>query len=87
MVETIRSRSKPISLSKSIKDTGDIELDEKTPSPGLVGGWESPRSSFISTSAERHVDFDFPRMIRFMGYGFCFAPIAVDSLFTDNVDL
>jgi hypothetical protein len=71
MVEIIRARSK----SPKIKDTvliGDIELDEKTPSPT----WESSKG-FAWNTIERPFGFDFPRMIRFMGYGFCFAPIAV----------
>lgn len=53
----------------------EIELDEK-PVGGGSPRWE--RDSEFGYS--RGVDFDFPRMIRFMGYGFLFAPIAVMSL-------
>jgi hypothetical protein len=71
MVEIIRARAKAAAKSKNMPD---LELDEKTPgSP-----WESTRSATMPfTNAERPIDYDFPRMIRFMGYGFLFAPISV----------
>jgi hypothetical protein len=75
MVELIRARSKAaVKLREGVLN-GEIELDgEKQQS----GGWESPRGSFSWNSAiDRPIDFDFPRMIRFMGYGFLFAPVAV----------
>ena len=72
MVEIIRARTKRTSKSKGL--IGDIELDEKRSSPE----WESPQSAYTWTStADRGVDYDFPRMVRFMGYGFGFAPISV----------
>lgn len=74
MLEIIRERSKAIAKSKD--KIGDIELRGKTPSPE----WDSPRSSasaFTWSAVERPIFYDFPRMIRFMGYGFCFAPISV----------
>jgi hypothetical protein len=70
MVEVIRARGKQIAKLKDGTMVGEIELDEKGASP-------SPRGSFAWTSSERPVDFDFPRLIRFMGFGFCFAPISV----------
>ena len=74
-VETIRARAKAAAKSKDAVVLDGIEMNEKTPSPG---GRESPGArGFTWTSAERPVEFDFPRMIRFMGYGFLFAPIAV----------
>jgi hypothetical protein len=76
MIEVIRARTKAIATKKMFeKDIGDIELNEKTPSPIS----ESPgnKSTFGWTTLERPVHYDFPRMIRFMGYGFCFAPISV----------
>jgi hypothetical protein len=73
MVEVIRARGKAAAKLKDGVTIGEIELDEKSGSPG----WESPRGSFAWTGAERPVDFDFPRMIRFMGFGFCFAPVSV----------
>ena len=71
MIELIRARSK---VAAKPKDTGDLELNEKTPS----AGWEPSRSATFTTG-EGPFDYDFPRMIRFMGYGFCFAPIAVEN--------
>ena len=73
-VETIRARAKAAAKSKDTAVLDEIEMNEKTPSPGR----ESPGGRTLAwTSAERPVEFDFPRMIRFMGYGFLFAPIAV----------
>jgi hypothetical protein len=71
MVEIIRTRGKAGPRSKDDTTVGDIELDEKSPTPSPA------RSGFTGTGAERPFDYDFPRMIRFMGYGFCYAPIAV----------
>ena len=81
MVELIRLRRRALRKSKDLVDhDSDIELREKSVSPGFGLGVASPRLSTGSGSwnaAERGVYFDFPRMIRFMGYGFFFAPIAV----------
>jgi hypothetical protein len=77
MVELIRSRTKAaVKLREGVLN-GDIELEEKqgNASPAL-----SPRTSFSWNAVDRPIDFDFPRMIRFMGYGFFFAPIAVSIL-------
>ena len=74
MVELIRARSKAIAKTKD--SFVDLELREKTPSPG----WDSPKSSgsaFTWSAVEQRIVYDFPRMIRFMGYGFCFAPLSV----------
>lgn len=86
MVETIRLRAKMAAKLKDlmpppgIGGAGEIELDEKhLHSPGGSPRWESERGEF-GWRVERTIDFDFPRMIRFMGYGFFFAPIAVGSL-------
>jgi hypothetical protein len=80
-VELIRLRRKALQKNKDLLGVdGAIELREKSPSPALGWGEASPRLSTSSASwnaADRRVDFDFPRMIRFMGYGFFFAPIAV----------
>src|SRR5579859_2993700 len=74
MVEVIRARGKmAVKLKDGVILGQDIELDQKNGSPAL----DSPRGSFTWSNSERGVDYDFPRMIRFMGYGFCFAPIAV----------
>ena len=75
-VETIRARAKAVAKSKSTVVLGGIEMNEKTPSPGR----ESPPGRFSWTMVERPVEFDFPRVVRFMGYGFMFAPIAVVPL-------
>ena len=75
MVELIRARKKAaIKLREGVLN-GEIELEgEKQSSPA----WDSPRNSSSWNSAiDRPIDFDFPRMIRFMGYGFFFAPVAV----------
>ena len=67
-------------MPTGIATAGEIELDEKHMySPGGSPRWESERGEF-GWRVERGIDFDFPRMIRFMGYGFFFAPIAVGSL-------
>jgi protein Mpv17 len=72
MTEVIRTRSRSaVFRAKDSVVIGEIELQEKTPSP--VG---SP-TVFAWTGSDRHVDFDFPRLVRFMAYGFAFAPIAV----------
>lgn len=71
----MRARAKAAAKSKDMVVLDGIEMNEKTPSPG---GRESPAGRGLAwTSAERPVEFDFTRMIRFMGYGFLFAPIAV----------
>jgi hypothetical protein len=76
MTEVIRSRSRsPPFKTKDSVVIGEIELQEKTPSPA-----GSP-TVFAWTGADRHVDFDFPRLVRFMAYGFLFAPIAVRRWF------
>ena len=82
MVELIRARSKAIAKSK--EKLGDIELNEKTPSPG----WDSQRSSspFTWNAVERPIVYDFPRMIRFMGYAFCYAPVSVASFLNKEAD-
>jgi len=75
MVELIRARNKAsLKLREGVLN-GEIELEEKQGS--LSPRFDSPRSSFSWNTVERPIDFDFPRMIRFMGYGFFFAPIAV----------
>jgi len=72
-VETIRARAKAAAKSKDTAVLDEIEMNEKTPSPGR----ESPGGRTLAwTSAERPVEFDFPRMIRFMGFGFLYAPIS-----------
>jgi protein Mpv17 len=76
-VETIRARAKAAAKSKDAAVLDGIEMNEKTPSPGRDSPAGRGAGSFTWTSAERPVEFDFPRMIRFMGYGFLFAPIAV----------
>jgi len=83
MIEVTRARTKAAAAKKVLgKDIGDIELDEKTPSSGSESpGFSGSKATFSWTTAERPLSFDFPRMIRFMGYGFFFAPIAVHSLF------
>lgn len=84
MVETIRLRGKMAAKLKDlmppvVATAGEIELDEKhILSPGGSPRWESERGEF-GWRVERGIDFDFPRMIRFMGYGFFFAPISVGS--------
>jgi hypothetical protein len=76
-VETIRARAKAAAKAKDTVVLDEIEMNEKTPSPGR----ESPGGRTLTwTSAERPVDFDFPRMIRFMGFGFLYAPISVSAL-------
>jgi protein Mpv17 len=72
MIELIRTRQK--SVASKPKAAGEFELEEK-PSTGR----ESPRSSTVTnwTNAERSVCFDFPRTIRFMGFGFFFSPVSV----------
>ena len=72
-VETIRARTKAAAKSKDGVVLDGIEMIEKTPSQD---GRESP-GRLMWNSMERPLEFDFPRMIRFMGYGFLFAPIAV----------
>ena len=74
MIEVIRARGKAAAKLKHGVLIGEIELDEKGGSPG----WDSPRaSSFAWTSAERPLEYDFPRLIRFMGFGFFWAPVSV----------
>jgi hypothetical protein len=91
-VETIRLRGKMaaklrdlVPVNTMAHPTMEIELDEKGSSPHLGGSsprWEASASEFgFGRGGDRAIDFDFPRMIRFMGYGFFFAPIAVTSLF------
>jgi hypothetical protein len=75
MVEVIRSRGKAAAKLKDGVVIGEIELDEKGGSPG----WEN-RGNFVWTGAERPVDFDFPRLIRFMAFGILFAPLSVCHL-------
>jgi len=80
MIEVIRARSRSATITtalsaKSSKDNvvvTEIELEDKSASPAGV----SPRV-FAWTGMDRHVEFDFPRLVRFMAYGFSFAPIAV----------
>jgi protein Mpv17 len=75
-VETIRARAKAAAKAKDTVVLDEIEMSEKTPSPGR----ESPGGRTLTwTSAERPVEFDFPRMIRFMGFGFLYAPISVSA--------
>ena len=72
MIEVIRTRSRSaVFKAKDSVVIGEIELQEKPPSP--TG---SP-SVLAWPGSDRHVDFDFPRLVRFMAYGFIFAPIAV----------
>jgi hypothetical protein len=73
MVEVIRARSKTIAKSKD--KLGDIELDVKTTS----SGWDSLPSAFTWNAVGKPIAYDFPRMIRFMGYAFCYAPVSVPS--------
>jgi hypothetical protein len=97
MVETIRLRSKmaakyrdilPPPSSQIQPSLVEIELDEKGLSAQQLGAlsprWETERdgaAGAFGMRVDRAIDFDFPRMIRFMGYGFLFAPIAVGSPF------
>jgi hypothetical protein len=76
MVEVIRARAKAAAKLKDGIINREIELDEKSGSPG----WESPRG-FTWSNTDRPIDFDFPRMIRFMGFGFFYAPISVLSVY------
>jgi len=78
----------PSSSSQMQPSLVEIELDEKVLSPQQMGGlsprWETERDGAAGAfviRVDRAIDFDFPRMIRFMGYGFFFAPIAVGSPF------
>jgi hypothetical protein len=72
MVEVIRARAKAAAKLKDNFTSREIEMDEKPGSPG----WESPKG-FNWSNTERPIDFDFPRMIRFMGFGFFYAPVSV----------
>lgn len=72
MVEVIRARAKAAAKLKDSFPSREIEMDEKSGSPG----WESPKG-FNWSNTERPIDFDFPRMIRFMGFGFFYAPVSV----------
>jgi len=80
MIEVIRARQRSATIATALsakpsKDNAvvtEIELEDKTPSLAA----SSPRV-FAWTSVDRHVEFDFPRLVRFMAYGFGFAPIAV----------
>lgn len=74
MVELIRTRARAAAKLKNSAGSGDIELNEKSGSPG----WESPRL-YTRMNADRPIDYDFQRMIRFMGYGFLFSPVVVRS--------
>jgi hypothetical protein len=79
MIEVIRSRQRAGSKSKDGILDGDIELDEKSPNG-------SPRMSVAWDPMERTYGYDFPRVIRFMAYGFLFSPIAVFSLNILKID-
>jgi protein Mpv17 len=70
MVELIRARRQARKTRDEGLLNGDIEMKDdvgtRTPSPRLA-----------NFSGERFVPYDQARMVRFMGYGFFFAPISV----------
>jgi hypothetical protein len=76
MIELIRSRQRVLAAKPKTQVVSEIELEEK-PSPSLPPG-TSP--AFNWSSSERPVFYDFPRVIRFMGFGFFFSPISVQSI-------